>query len=80
MPTLNGIVETVEHGLGLLEAAVAYLPGTSPYVMALRALIEQSHTTLNMSGIRVALAEVEAKASAEAQAIADAWPQEPTAR
>lgn len=80
MTTLSGIVEKVEHAMGLIDAALKYLPGTDPRVAILRALVEQSQVVLNTSGIRVALAEVEAKASAEAQAIANAWPSEPAGR
>lgn len=78
--TLNGIVEKVEHAMGLLEAAVAYLPGDSPIVQRLRALILESHQVLAISDVRVALAEVETTASAKAQEIADNWPDEPTQR
>jgi hypothetical protein len=80
MTTLNGIAEKVEHAMGLIESAIAFLPGTDPRVMILRSLVQKSHEVLNTSGIRTALAEVEAKYSAEAQAIADAWPDEPTKR
>lgn len=75
MTTLSGIVEKVEHAMGLLEAAAAFLPGTHPAVALLRVLIRQSHETLAMSEVRVALAEVEADFSARAQAAADAWPE-----
>lgn len=75
MTTLNGIVEKVEHAMGLLESAAAFLPGTHPAVALLRALIRQSHETLALSDVRVALAEVESDFSARAQAAADAWPE-----
>ncbi len=75
MDTLNGIVEKVELAMGLLDAATKYFPGNSPYVVMLRALVEQAKTVLNTNGIRVAMAEVESQMSAEAQAIADAWPE-----
>lgn len=80
IPTLNGIVEKVEHAMGLLEAAAAWLPGADPRVQILRALVKQSHEALNVSGMRTALAEVEADYSARAQAIANEWPEEPTKR
>lgn len=75
MMTLNGIVEQVEHALGLLEGALAWLPGTDPRVAALRALALKLNEELRLADVRTALAEVEADFSARAQAAANAWPE-----
>ena len=74
MTTLNGIMEKLEHAIGLVEGALAWLPGTDPRVVMLRTLVSQMKECIAMSDVRTALAEVESKASAQAQQIADEWP------
>lgn len=80
MTTLSGIVEKVEELQGYLKTAAMWLPGDSPAVQKVRELLAAVDGVLNTSGIRVALGEAESKYSAEAQAIANAWPDEPTGR
>lgn len=72
--TLNGIVEKVEEIMGYLEAALVWLPGSDPRVAMLRKLVKEINAQLAMSDVRVAMAEVEANASAKAQAVANNWP------
>ena len=80
MTTLSGIVEKLEDGLGYLEAGLKWLPGDDPRIARLRILLEAMRKEVALSDVRVALAEVESSASAKAQEIADAWPDEPTKR
>ena len=80
MTTLLGVVEKIADVMGYAEAALAWLPGTDPRVAKLRALFIEIQKEVAINEVQVALAEVEAAASAKAQEIADAWPDEPTRR
>lgn len=76
--TLVSYVEQIEHGLGLVQEALAHLPGDNKHVALLRVLTQQLSDSLALSDIKTAMNEVETSASAKAQSIADMWPDEPT--
>lgn len=78
--TAIGFIEKLEEIKGYAEAALKWLPGDEPHVAKLRELVAKVDEFLDLSGMRVAMAEAEAKYSADAQVIADNWPSEPTAR
>jgi hypothetical protein len=76
MIDLGRIVEEADHALFLLDEVAHMIPG--PRGAALAALLDGLKAAFNEAGIREALDEVQKNASAEAQKIADTWPDEPT--
>ncbi len=75
---LVGIIEKIEEVVGYAEAALKWLPGDDPRVAKLRELVVLGREVVGLNEVRVALGEVEAAASAQAQQLADTWPDEPT--
>lgn len=80
MMTLSGWVEKLEELTGYIDAGLKWLPGDNPRVAKMRLILEAMKKEVALSDVRVALGEVEAKASARAQEIANEWPDEPTGR
>jgi hypothetical protein len=75
MIDLGRITETADHALSLLDEVAKLVPGDRG--TSLVNAIDSLRLAFNGAGIREALEEVQKNASAEAQAVADSWPDEP---
>lgn len=71
MVNLARLVETADHALFLLEEVASFVPGAKG--AALRVVLLSVRKAFNATEIRQALEDVQAKYSAQAQAIADEW-------
>lgn len=72
------LLEKAEHALSLLDEVAAVIPG--PKGEILRSLVGNVRKAIAMGDIKAELEGALAKASAEAQRLADEWPDEPTKR
>jgi hypothetical protein len=73
---LAAVIEKTEHALLLLDEVSDLIPGRVG--MIVKASVKATRIAFDAAGVRKALEEVQAQYSAQAQNIANEWPEETT--